>query len=58
MAKAIVSQHTTQQARGIREEKSVVTKKFPIATEIAKDSKKSYSEKSKLCRDIVDRLKR
>ena len=39
-----MSQHTTQQARGIRKEKSVVTKEFPVATEIAKDSKRS-------CRD-------
>ena len=35
----------------IREEKSVVTKEFLVATEIAIDSKKSY-------RDRVDRLKR
>ena len=35
----------------IREEKSVATREFPVATEIAKDSKKSY-------RDCVDRLKR
>ena len=35
----------------IREEKSVATKEFHVATKIAKDSKKS-------CRDRVDRLKR
>ena len=45
-----MSRHTAQQARGIREEKSVATKKFPGVTEIAKDLKKS-------CRDRVDRLK-
>ena len=39
-----MSQHTNQQAKGIREEKFVATKKFPVTTEIAKDSKKS-------CRD-------
>ena len=46
-----MSQHTTQQATGIRKEKSVATKEFPIATKIAKDSKK-------FCRDRVDRVKR
>ena len=35
-----MSQHPTQQARGIREEKYVATKEFPIMNEIAKDSKK------------------
>ena len=35
---------TTQQARGIREERSVATKKFQVAIEIVKDLKKS-------CRD-------
>ena len=39
-----MSQHTAQQARGIREEKSVVTKEFLIATEIVKDSKKFYCD--------------
>ena len=37
-------QHTAQQARGIRKEKSVATKEFPIKIEIAKDLKRS-------CRD-------
>ena len=46
-----MSQQTAQQATRIREEKSFVTKEFPVVTEIAKDSKKS-------CRDRVDRLKR
>ena len=32
-----MSQHIAQQARGIREEKSVVTKEFSVTTEIAKD---------------------
>ena len=45
-----MSQHIAQQARGIRKEKSVATKKFHVAIEIAKDSKKSY-------RDRVDRMK-
>ena len=40
-----MSQHTTQQARGIRKEKFVVTKEFLVATEIAKDSKKSYVDR-------------
>ena len=39
-----MSQHTAQQARGIRKEKSIATKEFPVVTETAKDSKKS-------CRD-------
>ena len=42
--KISMSRQTTQQATRIREEKYVATKEFPIATEIAKDSKKS-------CRD-------
>ena len=42
-----MSQHTTQQARGIREEKSITTKKFLVMTEIAKDSKKSSCDKEK-----------
>ena len=46
-----MSRKTAQQATRIREEKSVATKEFPVATKIAKDSKKS-------CRDRVDRLKR
>ena len=45
-----MSQQTAQQARGIREEKSVATMEFHVTTEIAKDSKKS-------CRDKVDKLK-
>ena len=49
--KIFMSRQTTEQATRIREEKSVTTKEFPVATEIAKDSKKS-------CRDRVDRLKR
>ena len=39
-----MSYQTSQQATRIREEESVVTKEFPVATEIAKDSRKS-------CRD-------
>ena len=46
-----MSQHTAQQATGIRKEKSVETKEFPVAIEIAKDS-------NKFCRDIFNRLKR
>ena len=38
--KISMSQQTTQQATRIGKEKSVVTKEFPIAIEIAKDSKK------------------
>ena len=49
--KISMSQHTSQQATGIKKEKSVATKEFPIATEIAKDSKKFYHDK-------VNRLKR
>ena len=45
-----MSQHTAQQAEGIREEKFVATKEFLVAIEISKDSKKSWS-------DRVDRLK-
>ena len=45
-----MSGQTTQQATIIGEEKSVATKEFPVTTEIAKDSKKSY-------RDRVDRMK-
>ena len=41
---------TVQQATRIRKEKPVATKEFPVATEIAKDSKKS-------CRNRVDKLK-
>ena len=41
----ILSQHIAQQARGIREEKSVATKEFPVVTEIVKDSKKSCHER-------------
>ena len=44
-------QQTAQQAIRTREEKFVGTKEFFIATENAKDSKKS-------CHDRVDRLKR
>ena len=44
-------QQTAQQATRIGEEKSVTTKEFPVATEIAKDSNKS-------CRNRVDKLKR
>ena len=40
--KISMSRQTTQQATRIREEKFVATKEFPVATEIAKDSKKSY----------------
>ena len=46
-----MSQQIAQQATRIREEKSIATKEFHVAIEIAKDSKKSY-------RDRVDRLKR
>ena len=46
-----MSQHTTQQVTRIRKEKFAATKEFPVATEITKDSKKSY-------RDRVERLKR
>ena len=49
---------TAQQAIRIREEKSVATKEFAVTTEISKDSKKSFRDKEKLCRDRVDRLKR
>ena len=38
-------QHTTHQARGIRNEKSVATKEFPVVIEIAKDSKRSYHDR-------------
>ena len=41
---------TAHQAIRIKEEKSVATKEFRVATEIAKDLKKS-------CRDRVDKLK-
>ena len=40
-----MSQHTTHEAKGIRKEKSVATKEFVVATEIAKDSKRSYHDK-------------
>ena len=49
--KISMSQQTAQQVIRIREEISVATKEFPIATEISKDSKIS-------CCDRVDRLKR
>ena len=39
-----MSREIAQQATRIREEKSFATKDFPVATKIAKDSKKS-------CRD-------
>ena len=42
--KISMSRQTAQQAIRIREEKSIVTKEFLVAIEIAKDSKKS-------CRD-------
>ena len=45
VTKISMSRQTAQQATRTREEKSVVTKEFPVVTEIAKDSKKS-------CRDI------
>ena len=45
-----MSRQTVQQATRVGKEKSVVTKEFPVAIEIAKDSKKFY-------RDRVDRLK-
>ena len=51
ITKISMSQQIAQQAIRIIEEKSVTTKEFPIATEIAKDLKKS-------CRDRVDKLKR
>ena len=38
-------QQTVQQATRIKEEKSVATKEFPVATKIAKDSKKSYRDR-------------
>ena len=37
---------TAQQATRIRKEKYVVTKEFPVATEIAKDSKKIMSRQT------------
>ena len=40
-----MSRHTTQQSRGIRKEKSIVTKEFPVTTEIAKDSKRSCHDR-------------
>ena len=40
--KISMSRQTAQQTTRIKEEKSVVTKEFPVVTEIAKDSKKSY----------------
>ena len=46
-----MSQQIAQQETRISEEKSFSTKDFPVAIEIAKDSKKS-------CSDRVDRLKR
>ena len=46
-----MSQHIAKQVTGIRKEKSVTTKEFPVAIEIAKDSKI-------FCRDRVNRLKR
>ena len=45
--KISMSRQTTQQATRIREEKSVATKKFPMAIEIAKDSKKSCRDREK-----------
>ena len=51
LAKSSVSQQIAQQVTRVREEKSIATKEFPVATEIFKDSNKSY-------RDRVDRLKR
>ena len=38
--KISMSQHKAQQATGIRKEKSIATKEFPVAIEIGKDSKK------------------
>ena len=38
--KISMSQHTAQQVTGIRKEKSVMTKEFPMVIEIAKDLKK------------------
>ena len=35
-----MSQYTAQQATGVRKEKSVATKEFPVVTKIAKDSKR------------------
>ena len=49
--KISMSRQIAQQSTRIRDEKSVATKEFPVATEIAKESKK-------FCRDRVDRLKR
>ena len=45
-----MSRQIAQQATIIRDKKSVTTKEFLVATEIAKDLKK-------FCRDRVDRLK-
>ena len=45
--KISMSQHTAQQAIGIRKEKSVMTKEFLVATKITKDSKKSCRDKEK-----------
>ena len=38
-------QQTTQQATRIREEKSIATKEFHVATKNSKDSKKSYRDR-------------
>ena len=43
--KISMSRQTTQQATRIREEKSVATKEFPVAIEIAKDTKQSCRDK-------------
>ena len=40
-----MSLQKTQQATRIKEEKSVATKEFLVATEIAKDLKKSYRDR-------------
>ena len=42
-----MSQHTAQQASGIRKENSVMTKEFPVAIEIVKDLKKSCRDREK-----------
>ena len=42
--KIFMSQQTAQQTTRIKEEKLVATKEFPIAIEIAKDSKKFFRD--------------
>ena len=52
--KISMSQQTSYQAIRTREEKSVAIKKFPIATEIAKESKKSYRDtKNSIATELI-----